>query len=279
VPFVATAVSTTPANAPYNGPSRTAVLIAYQPQSELPPGEWSGAQLTSSSRYSNPSAPMAAATTRDGSLADFMADFAPRWDGFLQLRMYLGAADQPAFSSNYPTLDIQVVGDTWHAVGGAQVNCQAGTVVSSESLITIATPTTGSPATSGGTGGQSTAGGAATGTGTGPASGSTGTVPGSTPGATTSGGSAPSPTPVTATQSGSSLSSVLTVVLIVLLVAVAAWFLLRRRRPGAASAADATDPGASGSAPPDHDPEDPAPADRGPGQTVGSSSSSSMSEK
>ena len=277
VPFVPLAVSTTPATAPYDVPDRTAVLLAYQPQSELPPGEWSGAQLTSSTRYSNPSTPMAAGTARDGSLADFMADFAPRWDGFLQLRMYLGAPDQPAFTANYPTLDIQVVGDTWHAVGGAPVNCRSGTATSDESLITITTPTTGSPSTTGGSGGPTATGGTTARAGAGTTPGSTGAVSGSTPGGTSSGGSAPTAAPLTAAQSGSSTGSVLIVVLIVLLIAAAVWFLVSRRRPKA-------DPGSADPAVPGADPNgpgavDPDFTDRHPDESVSSSSSSSTSEQ
>jgi LPXTG-motif cell wall-anchored protein len=277
VPFAPLAVSTTPATSPYDATDRTAVLLAYQPQRELPPGEWSGAQLTSSTRYSNPSTPMAAGTARDGSLADFMADFAPRWNGFLQLRMYLGAPDEPAFNANYPTLDIQVVGDTWHAVGGAQVNCRSGTATSDESLITITTPTTSSPSTTGGTGGQTATGGTTTGSGTGAAPGPTGAVSGSTPGGTSSGGSTPTATPITATQSGSSASSVLIVVLIVLLIAGAAWFLVRRRRPNADPGS--ADPAVSGAEPTGPGPVDPDVTDLHPEETVSSSSSSSTSEQ
>ncbi len=61
-------VSSVAAQAPYDGATRTAVAMAYQPRQGLLPQEWSGEQLTASSRYSNPSAPMAAATER-GSLA------------------------------------------------------------------------------------------------------------------------------------------------------------------------------------------------------------------
>ena len=61
-PFAWRAVSTQPAPAPYNNAGRTATLLAYQPLQDLPAGDWSGAQMTSSSSYTNPANPMAAAT-------------------------------------------------------------------------------------------------------------------------------------------------------------------------------------------------------------------------
>ena len=71
-PFAWRAVSTQPAPAPYNNAGRTATLVAYQPQQGLPAGDWSGAQMTSSSRYTNPANPMAAATAADQSLQDII---------------------------------------------------------------------------------------------------------------------------------------------------------------------------------------------------------------
>ena len=135
VPFVWRAVSSEPAAKPYNNPFRTAILLAYQPQEGLEPTEWTGEQLTASTRYSNPSHPMAEATTRDQSLNWFLANYAPRWDGFVQLRLYLGTADEPEYSLNYPALNIQVIGRTWHVVDPRPLNCKAGIAESIESML------------------------------------------------------------------------------------------------------------------------------------------------
>jgi uncharacterized membrane protein YgcG len=140
-PFAYRAVSSQAAPAGYNGASRTATLAAYLPMQVLPPGDWSGEQLTATSRYTNPAHPMTAGTTADESLQTFVADFPPEWDGFVQIRMFLGAANQPALTTRYPALDIQVTGSTWTAVGGGPVDCNSGT---SESLETIVLPTTAS---------------------------------------------------------------------------------------------------------------------------------------
>jgi hypothetical protein len=136
-PLASRAVSSEPAPAPYNNDYRTAILLAYQPQQGLSPGEWSGAELTASSRYTNPAHPMAEATGGDDSLEDFIGDFHPTWDGYVELRMYLGTYDAEVYSLQYPALDLQVTGDTWHAVGGGPVNCDAG---SAESIETILLP-------------------------------------------------------------------------------------------------------------------------------------------
>jgi hypothetical protein len=144
IPFAWRAVSTQPAQAPYNSAWRTAILLAYQPQQGLAPGEWSGDELTASSRYSSPANPMAAATGGDDSLEDFIQEFHPKWDGFLELRIYLGTQNAQVFSLHYPTLNIHVTSDTWTAVEGGPVNCDAGTAESIESIL-LPTTTTSAP--------------------------------------------------------------------------------------------------------------------------------------
>jgi hypothetical protein len=134
-PFVWRAVSSEPARPPYNNSYRTAILLAYQPQQGLASGEWTGAELSASSRYTNPAHPMAEMTPGDGSLEDFTSDYHPNWDGFVQLRIYLGTADEEAYSLQYPALNIQVTGDTWHVVGGRSVNCDTGSAESIESIL------------------------------------------------------------------------------------------------------------------------------------------------
>ena len=149
-PFVARAGSSGSAPAPYNNAYRTAILAAYQPQKELAPGEWSGQEMTASSRYTNPAVPMVEATARDMSLAQFLVAFPANWDGFVQLRMFFGTANAEQRTQSYPALDIQVTGSTWHAVGGATVNCTAGSAQSIESILlptSTTTTTTVAPAT------------------------------------------------------------------------------------------------------------------------------------
>jgi len=138
-PFAWRAVSSQAAPAPYNNAYRTAILLAYQPQQGLASGEWSGDELTASSRYTNSANPMAAATAGDDSLADFIDEFHPKWDGLLQLRMYLGTQNEEQYELHYPVLNIKVTGDTWSAIGGGPVNCDSGSAVSLESVVLPAT--------------------------------------------------------------------------------------------------------------------------------------------
>jgi hypothetical protein len=139
-PFAWRAVSSAPAKAPYNAAGRTATFYAYQPRQDVAAGEWSGEMLTASARYTDPAHPMAAATSKDYSLKEFISDFPPMWDGLIELRIYLGAPDAQPDSLNYPATNIKVTGNTWQEVGTiAPAACSSGR---SESLETIVLPTT-----------------------------------------------------------------------------------------------------------------------------------------
>ncbi len=254
VPFAWLAASSVPAKAPYNGSGRSATLFAFLPLQGFPPGDWSGETMTAASSYSNPTVPMAAATSKDPSLGDFIEAYPPKWDGFIQLRMYLDTTNQPAATKHYPTLDIQVTGETWHAVGGGPVNCGAGTATSAEAVLTPTTtappttsvssnvPATGSPVGSSSSGGSSAgAQGASSSTGN-----SSTTVPSSSTPAHASGaqggsGGGSGNGAAGQSPSGSSAGLVIGLVLgaLVLLGALAYTVVrLRRSRARSASAAD-----------------------------------------
>jgi hypothetical protein len=134
-PFVWRAVTSVPAPAPYDAPGGTATLLGFQPRENVDPGQWSGELLTASARYSNAKYPMAQATDRDFTLADFLGDYPATWDGYVQLRVYLGAPDQPPQSINYSATDIQVTGKTWRVVRGGAVPCTKGDAVSLEAVL------------------------------------------------------------------------------------------------------------------------------------------------
>ncbi len=142
IPFAWRVVSSQAALKPYNNDYRTATLYAYQPINGLAPGSWSGEQLTSSSRYSNPAHPMAAATLGDMSLANFESDFPSHWNGLVELRLYLGTQNEPQYSYRYPALVIQVTGKTWRALDGGTVNCHSGTSTSLETIVLPPSTTT-----------------------------------------------------------------------------------------------------------------------------------------
>jgi hypothetical protein len=153
-PFVWRAVSSTPAPAQFAGAGRKATLYAYQPRPNVSADQWSGDQLTATSDYSNPRLPMAQATKDDFTLATFMGEFRPMVDGLYQLRIYFGAPGQGTLNTAYPATDIQITGNTWHALQAPNVSCSDGTSRSSE-LDTIPPL----PQSVGSTGGKSNPGG------------------------------------------------------------------------------------------------------------------------
>jgi hypothetical protein len=118
-PFVAYAVSTVRAPKPYDKAGGKAALMAFQPQQGVEPSAWQGDFMTGSTAYSDPNHPTAAAQSADISLANFLAELPVQWDGFIQLRLYLGAPQEAPLTTRYVTADIQVSGDTWKLVRGA----------------------------------------------------------------------------------------------------------------------------------------------------------------
>jgi hypothetical protein len=105
---------------------------------------------------------MAQATALDGSLADYLADFPTMLDGLVQLRIYLGAPGQPAYTLKYAATDLKVSGDTWTVARGASVSCTTGSAVSLEALLpaahkAAAATTTPKPTTAASASGASTA--------------------------------------------------------------------------------------------------------------------------
>jgi hypothetical protein len=135
-PFAWLAVSSVAAPAPYNGAGRTATLLAFQPRQGVDPGQWSGALLTASSRYTNPKHPMAQLTSGDLPLSDYLSTYPVRWDGLIQLRLYLGSPAKATLTRQYAATDIRIKGKRWTVVRGGDVDCKSGSALSLESLLT-----------------------------------------------------------------------------------------------------------------------------------------------
>ena len=222
LPFVSTVVSSQPAPAKYSVRSGKATLYAFQPRKEVDPGEWSGQQLSGASLFTNSKHPMAAITTGDKVLSDFLFAFPAKWDGLVQLRLYLSAPDQPQYTLRYPTVNLKVTGNTWAVVGPvSDVSCTVGKAVSVETLL-LKPSSFPSPSQSGERPSTS-----ATPVGT-----TTATSPGST---ALAGGSAQ---PVSAGSSGSPATTILLGLLAVaLVIAIAGGVLYLRGRSAARSEA------------------------------------------
>jgi hypothetical protein len=137
LPFVAKAISSQQAEAPYNGSGATASLFAYQPREGVTPAEWSGEEISAPSLYSTPAHPTVVTTKGDITMGQFVGDYPPSWDGFVQLRLRVSSASAGSDPYHYAATDIKVDGDSWQVVRGGDIPCSAG---KARSLATILAP-------------------------------------------------------------------------------------------------------------------------------------------
>jgi hypothetical protein len=134
-PFAWRIIGSTPAQAPYNGPGRTATLFAYQPMQNVDPSNWFGQALTGSARYTDAAHPMAAATPADLSLDNYLVAYPTKWDDLVQLRLFVGAPNRPTYFSTYDAATLKVTGKSWTLVQGGGGSCASGTAVSNEMVL------------------------------------------------------------------------------------------------------------------------------------------------
>jgi len=134
-PFAWKLIGSTAPVYPYDQPGKTATLFAYQPRQGVDPPQWSGAQLTGSSRYSSATNPTAVATPRDPALTQFTLAYPPKWEGLVQLRLFQGGPGLPIQSLHYDTADLRVTGNTWTVVRGGSLPCSSGVAKSNEDLL------------------------------------------------------------------------------------------------------------------------------------------------
>jgi hypothetical protein len=131
-PFIWRAVGSTRPPAGYDGKGRIAALYGYQPIKDVAPGQWNGEFLTAGGQYTSRSRPMAPATPVDPSLADLMDNYPPKWDGLIQLRLFVGAPRQPTLTSPYDAATLKITGTTWTLLDGGRDGCGSGTARSVE---------------------------------------------------------------------------------------------------------------------------------------------------
>lgn len=122
LPFVWRAVGSEEAPPPYNNETRKAVLYAAQPRQGVDPAAWTSNILTAATMYKDVAHPMAQATKLDIPLWVNVDAYPPRWDGLIQLRLYY-TTENASISTSYATTDIQVSGNTWHAVNVGSESC------------------------------------------------------------------------------------------------------------------------------------------------------------
>ena len=133
VPFVWTAVSSTPAPPGYEHGKAT--LYAMQPRQHADPSQWWGRQITSSSSFTNPAHPMVQSTNVDSPLLWFVQAYPNQWAGLVQLRIYYSGINLPVEYSTYPSTVLRVNGNTWSVVSGGAVACNVGKATSAESQL------------------------------------------------------------------------------------------------------------------------------------------------
>jgi LPXTG-motif cell wall-anchored protein len=218
-PFAWRAVGSQAAPSAYVVTGRTASLYAFQPIQSVDPIQWNGENLTAGSRYTSPVQPMAAASPIDPTLADYLGDYPTKWDGLVQLRMFVGAPRMATYTQTYDTAVLRVSGSTWSLVQGGTSGCTSGASVSAEVILpsVSALPTPPPTAESRPAGVSTSSAGTKSGS-TAPGS-STSAQPGSRSGAAADD---PDNTGTAVNQTGTSSSSSTVVIIAVIIAAVLA---------------------------------------------------------
>jgi hypothetical protein len=129
-PFVDLAVGSVAAPTGYQIAGRTASLYGYQPIKDVDPTLWPGMLLINASVYANAAYPTAAGTLIDRSLASFLRFYPTKWDGLIQLRLFVGAPGQAVMTTPYNSATIKVSGDTWSMVQGGTSHCNEANAIS-----------------------------------------------------------------------------------------------------------------------------------------------------
>jgi len=123
-PFVDAVLGATGLPAEYDAQGAVATLYAYQPREGTAANEFSGTALTAAGVLVDPQEPGVAVTADGWSIGDFVTAFPATWDGYVQLRLYLGAPGAGTLTDRpYDTADLRVDGDRWELVRGGSASC------------------------------------------------------------------------------------------------------------------------------------------------------------
>jgi hypothetical protein len=131
-PFAWKTVASSPAPKHYRASSARATLTVYQPIHFVDPGDWSGAQLTGASSFSNSQDPNVQATNLDQALLGFTQAYPSHWSNLYELRVYYSAPGREPSTSPYAAAVVRVTGSTWTLVEGGGTPCRAGHGTSDE---------------------------------------------------------------------------------------------------------------------------------------------------
>lgn len=123
-PFADVVLGTTGLPAGVDPAGAVATVFAYQPRQGIATTEYSGTPLTAASVVADPEHPAAAVQEDGWSIGDFVTAFPATYDGYVQLRLYLGTSGAGTLTENpYDTADLRVDGDHWELVRGGHASC------------------------------------------------------------------------------------------------------------------------------------------------------------
>lgn len=132
-PFVAVALGETGLPSELDPTGTVATLFAYQPREGVSASEFSGTALTAAGLQADPASPVVAVPDNAWSLADFVAAYPADFDGYVQLRLYLGTPAAGTLTDHpYDTADLRIDGDHWELVEGGTASCASATQTSEE---------------------------------------------------------------------------------------------------------------------------------------------------
>ena len=123
-PFADFAVGETALPSELDPTGAVASLFAYQPRETIAADEFSGTTLTAAQELADPGRPAVRVTEDVWSVDDFVTAFPASYDGYVQLRIYLGTPAAGTLTENaYDTADLRVDGDRWELVRGGSASC------------------------------------------------------------------------------------------------------------------------------------------------------------
>ena len=127
-PFADIALGATALPSDLDPTGAVATLYAYQPREGVATDEFSGNAITAANALAEPTRPAALVTGDAWSIGDFVTAFPATYDGYVQLRLYLGTPQAGTLSDQpYDTADLKVDGDRWKLVRGGTASCSDAT--------------------------------------------------------------------------------------------------------------------------------------------------------
>lgn len=112
-PLGAVVVSDAAAPAAYAGNGHTAALMVYQPRKGVGADEWTGLQLNAATGYDSTDHPSTTLDASSTTIGQFVRGYPAVDDGWLQLRLVLGASGAAQGRASYAAGDLHVDGTTW----------------------------------------------------------------------------------------------------------------------------------------------------------------------